>query len=196
MSFISRKILPLGALAGLWVMGSGFAGLDVEMAAGIESVMDDLTSEDFEEIQAQNEWNDKVLANVDDYVTVRSEPNSESEAVGRMFKGNGGDIVEQAEGWTKVSSGNVEGYVSNEYLLFGEEAYSQAQEEAELVATSLTGGLRIREEASTDAKILKNVEEGAKLDVADESTADSEWVQVEYAEERSRRRKRRRSGKR
>ena len=41
MSFISRKVLPLCALAGLWVMGSGFAGLDVEMAAGIESVMDE-----------------------------------------------------------------------------------------------------------------------------------------------------------
>ena len=165
MSFISKKVLPLSALAALWVLGSGFAGLDVEMAAGIESVMDDLTSEDFEEIQAQDEWDGKVLANVEDYVTVRSEPSSEAEAVGRMFKGDGGEIVEEAEGWTKISSGNVEGYVSNDYLLFGEEAYTQAQEEATLTATSLTGGLRVREEASTEARILKNVEEGAKLDV-------------------------------
>ena len=101
MSFISKKVLALGALAVLWVMGSGFTGLNVEMAAGIESVMDDLTSEDFEEIQAQNEWDSKVLADVEDYVTVRSEPSSEAEAVGRMFKGDGGEIVEEAEGWTK-----------------------------------------------------------------------------------------------
>ena len=185
MSFISKKVLALGALAVLWVMGSGFTGLNVEMAAGIESVMDDLTSEDFEEIQAQNEWDSKVLADVEDYVTVRSEPSSEAEAVGRMFKGDGGDIVEQTEGWTKISSGNVEGYVSNEYLLFGEEAYNQAQTEAELTATSLTGGLRIREEASTDAKILKNVEEGAKLDVVDAGGEGSEWVQVEYAQDKT-----------
>ena len=185
MSFISKKVLALGALAVLWVMGSGFTGLNVEMAAGIESVMDDLTSEDFEEIQAQNEWDSKVLADVEDYVTVRSEPSSEAEAVGQMFKGDGGDIVEQTEGWTKISSGNVEGYVSNEYLLFGEEAYNQAQTEAELTATSLTGGLRIREEASTDAKILKNVEEGAKLDVVDAGGEGSEWVQVEYAQDKT-----------
>ena len=114
MSFISKKVLPLFCLMAFWLLGSGFAGLDVEMAAGIESVMDDLTSEDFEEIQAQNEWDGKVLANVEDYVTVRSEPSAEAEAVGRMFKGDGGDILEQTEGWTKVSSGNVEGYVSNE----------------------------------------------------------------------------------
>ena len=142
-------------------------------------------SEDFEEIQAQNEWDSKVLADVEDYVTVRSEPSSEAEAVGRMFKGDGGDIVEQTEGWTKISSGNEEGYVSNEYLLFGEEAYNQAQTEAELTATSLTGGLRIREEASTDAKILKNVEEGAKLDVVDAGGEGSEWVQVEYAQDKT-----------
>ena len=185
MSFISKKVLPLSALAALWVLGSGFAGLDVEMAAGIESVMDDLTSEDFEEIQAQDEWDGKVLANVEDYVTVRSEPSSEAEAVGRMFKGDGGEIVEEAEGWTKISSGNVEGYVSNDYLLFGEEAYTQAQEEATLTATSLTGGLRVREEASTEARILKNVEEGAKLDVVDAGGEGSEWVQVEYAEDKT-----------
>lgn len=75
--------------------------------------------------------------------------------------------------------------MSNEYLLFGEEAYNQAQTEAELTATSLTGGLRIREEASTDAKILKNVEEGAKLDVVDAGGEGSEWVQVEYAQDKT-----------
>ena len=73
MSFISRKILPLCALVALWVISSGFTGLNVEMAAGIESVMDDLTSEDFEEIQAQDEWSGKVLANVEDYSPVRKQ---------------------------------------------------------------------------------------------------------------------------
>ena len=185
MSFISRKIPLLFGLGVVWMLASGFDNLGVDMSAGIESVMDVLTSEDFEEIQIQDEWESKVLANVEDYVTVRSEPNSESEAIGRMFKGDGGDIVEQTEGWTKISSGNVEGYVSNEYLLFGSDAYNQAQEEVTLVATSLTGGLRVREEGNTDARILKNVEEGAKLDVVGGAEEGSEWIQVEYAEEKT-----------
>lgn len=86
-------------------------------------------------------------------MTVRQEPNADSKAIGRMFKGDGGMIIEQTEdGWTKVKSGNVEGYVSNEYLHFGQDAYEASQEAATLTATSLTGGLRIRSEASTEAK--------------------------------------------
>ena len=181
MKSVSKKISLFFGLAFVWLMASGFSNLEAETSAGIGEVMDELTSEDFEEIQIQNAWEAKVLANVEDYVTVRSEPSSEAEAVGRMFKGNGGELVEELEGWMKVRSGNVEGYVSSEYLLSGEEAYLRAQEEAELVATSLTGGLRIRSEANTEAKILKNVEEGAKLDVVEHQEG-AEWVQVEYAE--------------
>ncbi|MCI8597265.1 MAG: SH3 domain-containing protein, partial [Lachnospiraceae bacterium] len=136
--------------------------------------------------QLEEEWEDKVLARVDEYVTVRSEPNADSKALGRMFKGDGGDIIEQVDGWTKIHSGNVEGYVDNEYLVFGTEAYELAQEEVTLVATSLTGGLRIRSEASTEAKILKNVEQGAKLDVVEDTeTEGTEWIQVQYAEEKT-----------
>lgn len=184
MKSVSKKISLFFGLAFVWLMASGFSNLEAETSAGIGEVMDELTSEDFEEIQIQNAWEAKVLANVEDYVTVRSEPSSEAEAVGRMFKGNGGELVEELEGWMKVRSGNVEGYVSSEYLLSGEEAYLRAQEEAELVATSLTGGLRIRSEANTEAKILKNVEEGAKLDVVEHQEG-AEWVQVEYAEEKT-----------
>jgi len=184
MKSVSKKISLFFGLAFVWLMASGFSNLEAETSAGIGEVMDELTSEDFEEIQIQNAWEAKVLANVENYVTVRSEPSSEAEAVGRMFKGNGGELVEELEGWMKVRSGNVEGYVSSEYLLSGEEAYLRAQEEAELVATSLTGGLRIRSEANTEAKILKNVEEGAKLDVVEHQEG-AEWVQVEYAEEKT-----------
>ena len=182
----SRRTPVFLSLLLIWILASGFEDLDVETTAGIETVMDDLTGEDFEKLQIEDEWENKVLANVDDYVTVRSEPDSESTALGRMFKGDGGNVVERLEGWTKIQSGNLEGYVSNEYLLFGFEAYEQAQEEAVPVATSLTGGLRIREEASTEAKILKNVGEGTKLDVvAGEETEGAGWIHVQYAEEKT-----------
>lgn len=85
-------------------------------------------------------------------------------------------------GWTLIHSGNVEGYVSDEYLHFGADAYEESKNAATLTATSLTGGLRIRSEASADSKILKNVEEGAKLEVLEDG---DEWVMVQYAEEKT-----------
>jgi len=186
MHAISKRMPVLLTLAFVWILTCGFENLGVEMSAGITSVMEALTSEDLEEIRIQDEWEDKVLANVNDYVTVRSEPNAEAEAMGRMFKGDGGHILECLDGWTKVKSGNVEGYVSNEYLLFGKEAYERAREEMTLVATSATGGLRIREEANTDCRILKNVAEGTKLDVVEGyETEGAEWIHVQYAEEKT-----------
>jgi len=186
MHTISKKIPALLCLFFVWILASGFEGLDVETSAGIGSVMEDLTSEDLEEAQLLEEWENKVLANVQDYVTMRAEPSAEATALGRMFKGNGGYILERLDGWTKVQSGNVEGYVSNDYLVFGLDAYNLAQEEATLIATSLTGGLRIRSEANTDCKILKNVEEGAKLSVVEGAEVDGvEWIEVQYAEEKT-----------
>ena len=186
MHAISKKIPLLMSLIFVWILACGFENLDVEMSAGIGSIMEDLTSEDFEEIRLEDEWENKVLANVNDYVTVRAEANADSEAVGRMFKGDGGYIVERLDGWTKIQSGNVEGYVSNEYLLFGMEAYEQAKDEITLVATSTTGGLRIRSEANTECKILKNVAEGTKMDVVEGTwTEGAEWVNVQYAEEKT-----------
>ena len=182
----SRKVPVFLSLFLIWILASGFEDLDVETTAGIGTVMDDLTGEDFEKLQIEDEWENKVLANVEEYVTVRSEPNSESAALGRMFKGDGGDVVERLDGWTRIQSGNLNGYVNNEYLLFGFEAYEQAQEEAVPVATALTAGLRIREKASTEAKILKNVGEGTKLDVvAGEETEGAEWIHIQYAEEKT-----------
>ncbi len=186
MNAISKKISLLLSLIFVWILCCGFENLDVEMSAGITSVMEDLTSEDLEKVQIMEEWEDKVIANVEEYVTVREEPNKESEAMGRMLKGDGGNVVELLEGWTKIQSGNVEGYVSNDYLLFGVEAYERAQEEVSLIATSTTGGLRIRSEANTDCKILKNIAEGTKLSVVEDTwTEGDEWVNVQYAEEKT-----------
>jgi len=183
---IGKKMPLLLSVLCVWFLACGFENLDVEMSAGITSIMEDLTSEDLEEAQILDEWGDKVVANVNEYVTMRKEPDKESEALGRMLKGNGGVILERLDGWTKVKSGKVEGYVLNDYLLFGRDAYERAQEELDLIATSTTGGLRIRKEPNTECKILKNIGEGEKVEVVEGSwTEGDEWVHVQYAEEKT-----------
>lgn len=61
MNAISKKIPLFLALVFVWVLGCGFDNLEVETSAGIESVMADLTSEDFEALQIEDEWGEKVL---------------------------------------------------------------------------------------------------------------------------------------
>ncbi len=180
MNSASRKWPLCLSLCLAWLLLCGFSELGTETTAGIGTVMNELTGEDLEEFKVLEEWEDRVLANVNEYVSVRAEANAEAKIIGRLFKGDGGYVTERLEGWTRVRSGNVEGYVSNEYLLFGLDAYERAQEELNLVATVNTNGLRIRSEAGTDSRVLKCVEAGTKLEVV-QGEASQEEASVEEA---------------
>ena len=56
-------------------------------------------------------------------------------------------------GWYKIRSGNITGYVSSEFILTGDAARQAAMEHAELMAIVSTDRLNARTEPSTDAKI-------------------------------------------
>ena len=51
------------------------------------------------------------------FVNVRMEAGTDSEIVGRFYPGSGGVAEETKDGWTKIVSGDVSGYVKTEYLL-------------------------------------------------------------------------------
>lgn len=144
------------------------------------------TKEQLEKELKLKEWDYRVLAKVDKYVNVREEPNTDATIVGRLFDGDGGYILEKDGDWTKIKSGNVEGYVNNEYLFFGEEAYEEAQDKLTLTATVNTTGLRVRDDAGTDTKILTIVGKDSKYEVLSQTTADSEeWVEIQYSEDKT-----------
>ena len=87
---------------------SGFASLGEEGKDTWNSMMEQLSAEEIDQLLAEeNEWYGKVMANVEDSVTIRAEASSDSAAVGKMFKGDAGEILEQQEGWTRIQSGDV-----------------------------------------------------------------------------------------
>lgn len=77
---------------------------------------------------ATQEWQGKALANTDNYLNVYAEASEESTVTGRMYSNTVVVIEEAGETWTKISSGKVTGYVSNESLLTGIEAVKRAEE--------------------------------------------------------------------
>jgi hypothetical protein len=121
------------------------------------------------------------IANVDTAnLNVRNEPSTSGEVVGKMTKHNACEILETDGDWYKITSGNVEGYVSSEYILTGEEAIAIAKEEAATYATVTTEALRVRREASTESDILSLVNKDEDLAVVEEG---DEWVRVEVDDE-------------
>ena len=128
--------------------------------------------------QEELEWQDKLMADVKDYLNVRESDRENAKIVGKLRKGDRALVKEQGESWTKIASGNVNGYVKNEYCLFGLEAYAYAKENCDTIATVTTNGLRVRAEANEEAKVVKNVGKGESLVVATEETAAEGWVAV------------------
>ena len=125
-------------------------------------------------------WADKLMPKVDEYLNVRTEASEEAEPAGKLPKGASAEILEAGEEWTKISSGNVEGYVKNEFCVTGSEAETLANEVGTTYATAVTGGVRVRETASSEeeVKILDVLEEGGKIKVDTEAEAVDGWVCV------------------
>lgn len=120
---------------------------------------------------------DTVVANVNDFVNVREQPDAYSEAVGKMHANAVGTLIETVAGgeWALVESGNVRGYVKAEFLTFGEEADAKLASIKTKIATVTADELNVREDAGTDSTILARVSNGEKLTVEEEL---DEWVRV------------------
>lgn len=152
---------------------------------GIASVMteayqaDPAADEKVLEEMTPSEYDGICIAQVNDYVNVRSEPNEESEILGKLYDESAGTIEEEANGWYKITSGSVTGYVKAEYVVTGDEAEALAAEVGERVATVTTQTLRVRTDASTEASVLGLIGEGEELTVTSEQDG---WVQVSIEE--------------
>ncbi len=95
------------------------------------------------------------IANVEETLNVRETPSADSSMVGKMPKRMPrGEILETLDGWYKIQSGDVTGYVSADYLITGEEAAARAEEVKQTIATVKTPTLHVREEPNTECSIF------------------------------------------
>ena len=129
-------------------------------------------------------WASKLLPNVEEYLNIRTEASDDAELAGKLRKGDSAVIVEKGDTWTKISSGDVEGYVKNEFCVTGLEAEELAQQVGTTYAVAMTGGVRVREEASSaeETGILDVMEEGGKLVVDTQAEGVDGWVAVKTEE--------------
>lgn len=119
-----------------------------------------------------------VMANVKNALNVRSDAGENAQKVGKLYKDCGGTILERRDGWTKLQSGNIVGWASDEYLLFDEDARALANDVGKMIATIDTEVLRVRQEPSTKAAILGNLPRGEIVEVIGEN--EDGWVCVDY----------------
>ena len=117
-----------------------------------------------------------VIAQVNDYVNVRSIPSEEGEILGKLYDKSVGEFIEEDNGWYKITSGSVTGYVKAEYCVTGDDAVALAKKVGNRIATVTTTTLKVREEPSLDATVLGLVPIQDQLLVTEEL---DNWVKVE-----------------
>ena len=172
-----NKMAGLLFLGILWLTTCGFVSLGDAANAGITEIVEPMTSEDFETYETLIEWGNLCMPNVKEYVTIRTEQSQDSEAVGRLYKGGAAEVLEYGDEWTKIVSGDCEGYIATQYLEFGADAKEIAQRDCTNVATVTAETLRIRAEASEDAKTWDLIGFGEKIDVISE---EGDWLKIKY----------------
>lgn len=155
-----------------------------QYAAGLEAdVISEATptEDDVQAIIAKNksllEPGNIVMADVNDSVNVRMEPSEESEKAGKLYKDCAGYILEYTDDWTKLESGKVVGWVSNQYLLFGNDAKKLADDVGYYQAKVTTETLRVRTEPSVDAGVYGLVA-ADEVYVVVEQTED--WLVIDF----------------
>ena len=123
-----------------------------------------------------SKFTDLGIANVSSYLNVRKKASTSSSIIGKMPPKSGCTILSIEDGWAKIKSGDVKGYVKAEYLLTGVNAIEKVKDYGSLVIVVDCDALRVREKASTDSRILANIYKGEELIVL---SHDDEWVKVE-----------------
>lgn len=120
-----------------------------------------------------------VIADVNDYVNVRSIPSEDGEILGKLYDESVGEFISEKDGWYEITSGSVTGYVKAEYCVTGEEAVSLAKEVGTRIATVNTTTLYVRQEPGTESSVIGMVPNGDQLLVTEEL---DEWVKVNIEE--------------
>lgn len=133
-----------------------------------------------EENSEEAEWENRLMADVNEFLYVRADASADAEIVGKLYKGDVADIQETGEEWTHITSGNVDGYVSNDYCVTGTEAFAYAKENVGTAAEVQTDGLRVRSDADENAAVITAVSTGTTLQVDTEAETDGDWVPVIY----------------
>jgi len=153
----------------------------IEASVSLEDMVDVLNErlQDADKDEEEELFRNLVIAQVNAYVNVRSIPSEEGEIVGKLYDDSVGTFIEEDNGWYKINSGSVTGYVKAEYCVTGEDAVELAKKVGTRLATVTTTTLYVRMEPTTDSKVLSMVPEGDDFLVMDET---DDWAKINVEE--------------
>lgn len=165
-NYYASSLNPEQELAAAFTTGEGLDELAAEAGE---------RSSEAPTVQAvsKNRYDNVAISRVSSYVNVRSEANTGSQVVGKIYNHCAATILDTVEGedgtWYQIQSGNVKGYIKAEYFITGAEAEKIARQVGTSFArVSGTATLRLREAPNLESKTLDLLSPEAEYEVIGE----------------------------
>ena len=169
---------PAGHSAGIATLGEH---LPSKVTEEEEDLLCQLPLESTRETDSEeSEYENLAIADVSDYVNVRTEPNTDSEIVGKIYDGAVAQVIAKAgenEDWFQIISGNVEGYIKAEFFLYGDAAAEVIDDYVSRYVEVKADRLNVRKEQSTEADRIGYVDRGEKVKLLEDC---GEWIRIQY----------------
>lgn len=118
------------------------------------------------------------VSKASDYVNVRKtkETGSINNIVGKLPGYAGANILSEEDGWMKIQSGKVTGYVKSEFMATGKEAETLAVSHASVMAIVNTDALNVRSEPGMDSRAWTKIVRDQRYNVINQLDG---WVQLD-----------------
>ena len=157
---IKKGLKLAGVIGAVFMM---FASIGTEVLAetsGLEFVSD------INRILRLQDWDDRAAAtNVKEYASIRKDKSTGSTRVGVLTKGSYVEVVEYGEEWTKVKSGDIEGYMLTKYLVFGEEAKEVYNDVHGVTGTVTTKNAKVMNHPFSKSDVIAKKSKGVEVEI-------------------------------
>lgn len=128
--------------------------------------------------EQENAWDEVAMTNddtVETGVNIRATADDEGEVVGYLYQGGAAWVLKKGKEWTEICSGEITGFVKNEYLVYGRDAIGLADHYGlEGVATTWDDVSVFAGQGSDVIEVLKS---GKYFELVEDA---GHWLTVQY----------------
>lgn len=126
-------------------------------------------------------YSDIAISDAKSYVNIRQRPDTNSDVVGKLYRGSAAKVLEIDGRWSYVESGSVKGYIDSTYLKTGLSDDELLENYGILRAKIKVDGLNVREHANTESKRLSVVYMNEVYPVI---SVQEEWLKIELTDDK------------
>jgi N-acetylmuramoyl-L-alanine amidase len=116
-----------------------------------------------------------------DGLRVRNGPGLNFQTIGHLNNGGQVSVLERNENWTKISSGEMNGWISSEFIIVenGQASNQNAETKPSYRPTAIVtvDSLNVRNAASLQSKVIGRLQKGERIEII---SSTKEWVEFSF----------------